>query len=191
MLNLRNISALFVSLTFFVGCAGTHYSSGARYLKQQKYKMAIDSFTQALEKKPKYPKALTLLGIAYYKSEMYEKASSNLKMAKKLNNKDKKARLFLGMTYLKENKTHEAIKEWDSYLEMFPSDKVSSSLKKNKAVIKKGEVSPETVDLMTNTIETIFNLEEEIRENAYYHYVDRDYGRWHGFFHLHGRFRCD
>ncbi len=191
MIKLRKISALLMALTLFVGCAGMHYNSGVRLLKEQKYDRAIDSFKNVLDKRPEDPKALTMLGVAYYKREMYGKALSNLKMAQKLRGNDKKTILYLGMAYLRDQQIQEALTEWNRYLEMFPSDKVSNSLKRNIAILKKGDAFPETIDLMTSNIETVIDLEKMILEKKYYENLDRDYGHSHIFFHrrFHRRFK--
>ena len=191
MINLRKISALLMALTFFVGCAGMHYNSGVRLLKKQKYDRAIDSFKNVLDKRPEDSKSLTMLGVAYYKKEMYGKALSNLTMANNLRGNDKKTMLYLGMAYLRNKQIQEAITEWNTYLEMFPYDKVSDSLKRNIAILKKGDAFPETVELMTSNIETVIDLERMILEKKYYENLDRDYGHRHIFFHgrFHRRFK--
>jgi len=182
MINLRKISALLMASTLFVGCAGMHYNSGVRFLKEQKYDRAIDSFKKVLDKKPEDPKTVTMLGVAYYKREMYGEALSNLRMAKTLRGNDKRSMLYLGMAYLRDKQIQEAITEWNTYLEMFPSDKVSDSLKRNIAILKKGDAFPETVDLMTSNIETVIDLEKMTLEKEYYENLDRDYGHRHIFF---------
>tara|TARA_B100000315_G_scaffold237436_1_gene254227 strand:- start:362 stop:937 length:576 start_codon:yes stop_codon:yes gene_type:complete len=191
MINLRKISALLMTLTLFVGCAGMHYHSGVRFLKEQKYDRAIDSFKKALDKRPEDPKALTMLGVSYYKREMYGKALSNLKMAKTLRVNDKRTMLYMSMAYLRDKQIQEAITEWNTYLDMYPSDKVSDSLKRNIAILKKGDAFPETVDLMTSNIETLIDLEKMILEKEYYKNFDRDYGPRYIFFHgrSHRRFK--
>jgi tetratricopeptide (TPR) repeat protein len=178
----------------FSGCVGMHYMRGESYLKQQKYPEAINSLKTVLEKNPGYPNAHTLLGMAYYKTEMYEQAISELKVAKELRNSDRKARLFLGIAYLKYGKTDDAIDdtivEWDSYLDTFPSDKMSEILQKNITVLKSREILPETVDLMTSSIEAVIAQEDKIRDVAYSRRAGGFGHHRHPFFH-HGHFRCD
>ena len=190
MMNLKNISALLMGLIIFVGCARTHYSTGQKFLGQHKYDKAIHSFNTFLEKRPEYPNTHTLLGKAYYKSEMYDKAISNLKIAKSLRTEDKKARLFLGMVYLRDKKIQEAIDEWNLYIEMFPSDKVSDSLEKYIAELKRGEILPKNIDLTTSAMETEIGLEGMVSERPFYDYLHSDYGQRHGF-HFNGILGCD
>lgn len=155
----------------FSGCLGTQYNTGESYLKQEKYPEAINSLKTVLEQNPEYPNAQTQLGIAYYRTGMYEQAIPELKAAKELQISDKRARLFLGMAYLKYGKTEDAIDdtivEWDSYLDMFPADNLSGILQKNVTVLKSGEILPETVDLMTSSIETAIAQEDKDREVIY------------------------
>ncbi len=194
MEKLMVLSVISIFLIIFNGCVGMHYRTGESYLKQQKYPEAINSLKTALEKNPRYPEAHTLLGIAYYKTEMYEQAISELKVAKELQISDKRARLFLGMAYLKYGKTDDAIDdtiiEWGSYLNIFPYDNVSEILQKNITVLKSGEILPETVDLMTSSIENVIAQEDRIRDVVPYYRVSRSFRYGHGFFH-HGSFGCD
>ncbi|MFQ5712700.1 MAG: tetratricopeptide repeat protein [Candidatus Scalinduaceae bacterium] len=190
---MRKLMELLIVLIFvviFSGCAGMHYRTGESYLKQQKYPEAINSLETALEKNPGYPKAHTLLGIAYYKTEMYEQAISELKVAKELQISDKRARLFLGMAYLKYGKTDDTIIEWGSHLDISPYDNVSGILQKNITVLKSGEILPETVDLMTSSIETVIAQEDRISDVVPYYRVNRSFGYRHGYYH-HGFFGCD
>ena len=155
----------------FSGCVGLDYNTGESYLKQEKYPEAISAFKTVLEQNPKYPNVHTQLGIAYYKVGRYEQAISELEVAKALQISDKRARLFLGMAYLKHGKTDNAIDdtiiEWNSYLDMFPADNLSGILQKNIIVLKSSEILPETVDLMTSSIETVIAQEDKEREAIY------------------------
>ncbi len=191
MKNLRTLSIVLISLIIFIGCAGMHYGTGVSQLKQQNYKDAIDSFNTVLEKNPEYPNAHTQLGISYYKTETYEQAISELQTARKLQDSDKRARLFLGMAYLKHGKMGDSINEWDSYLEMFPSDNVSEILRKSIVVLKSDEVLPGTADLMTDSIENVITQEDKIRDMDYYYRV-RSFGYRHSYLHHHGHYHpCD
>jgi tetratricopeptide (TPR) repeat protein len=155
-----------------------HYSIGVNYLEQQKYQDAIDSFNTVLEKNPEYPKVYTLLGIAHYKKEMYAQAISELETAKRLQRSDKSARLYLGMAYLRYGNIDDAITEWNSYLEKFPYDNVSEQLRNGITVLESDETLPETVDLVTSSIEIIVAQEEKIRDMDYY-YRHRGFGYGH------------
>jgi len=191
MKNLMSLPIVSICLIISIGCAGMHYGTGVSHLKQQDYKDAIDSFNIVLEKNPEYPNAHTQLGIAYYKTEMYDQAISELQTARKLQNSDKRARLFLGMAYLKHGKMDDAISEWNSYLEMFPSSNVSDLLRKGVAALKSGESLPETVDLMTGSIETIIAQEDKIRDWDYSYRVG-NFGYGHRYLHHHGYYYpCD
>ena len=191
MKDLRTLPIVLISLIVFIGCAGMHYGTGMGHLKQQNYKDAIDSFNTVLEKNPEYPRAHTQLGIAYYKTEMYEQAISELQTAKKLRNRDKRARLFLGMAYLRHGKIDDTINEWDSYLEMFPSSNVSELLRKGIVALKSSDILPETVDLMTGSIETVIAIEDMVRNIALRHRLLHNEAFFHrGFFHR-GFFPCD
>lgn len=163
--------------------------AGESYLKQEKYPEAISAFKTVLEQNQEYPDAHTKLGIAYYKTGMYEQAISELKAAKALQISDKRARLFLGMAYLKHGKTDNAIDdtiiEWDSYLDMFPADNLSGILQKNITVLKSNEILPETVDLMTSSIEAVIAQEDKDNEIASDRFRNFEYRRQsfrHGYY---------
>lgn len=182
MKNLKTLSIVSISLIVFSGCTSMHYMEGVSSLKQQEYSEAIDSFNTVLEKNPEYSDARTKLGTAYYKAQMYEQAISELEAAKELQSSDKRAKLFLGMAYLRHGYKENAIIEWSSYLEMYPFEDVSEQLNNSIAVLKSGEILPETVDLITGSIENTIEQEDEIRDMAYhypYHYGFR------------GHFPCD
>lgn len=190
MKNLTTLSIVTVILFIGSGCAGIHYRTGVNYLEQQKYQDAIDSFNTILEKNPEYPKVYTQLGIAHYKTEMYAQSISELETAKRLQRSDKSARLYLGMAYLRYGNIDDAITEWNSYLEKFPYDNVSEKLRNGITVLESDETLPETVDLVTSSIETIVAQEEKIRDMDYYYrwpytYIrHRDFGygrRYPGF----------
>ncbi len=184
MKNLTTLSIVSICMIVFIGCAGMHYGTGVSHLKQQNYKDAIDSFNTVLEKNPEYPNAHTQLGIAYYKTGRYEQAISELETAKKLRGSGKRARLFLGMAYLRHGKMDDAINEWDSYLEMFPFGNVSELLRKGIVILKSSEILPETVDLMTGSIETVIAMEDNVRDTIYYYRVI--YGHVPRLLHHHG-----
>ncbi len=182
MQNLKILSITLITLIIFSGCAGTQYREGVASLKRQDYSEAIDSFKAVLEENPEYSDARTQLGRAYYKAQMYEQAISELEAVTELQSSDKRAKLFLGMAYLKHGKKEKAIIEWSSHLEMYPSEGVSEQLNKSIAVLKSGEILPETVDLIIGSIENTIEHEDEIRDMAYhypYHYGFR------------GHFPCD
>ncbi len=184
MKNLTTLSIVSICMIVFIGCAGMHYRTGVGYLKQQKYPEAIDSFNTVLENNPEYPNAHTQLGIAYYKTGRYEQAISELETAKKLRGSGKRARLFLGMAYLRHGKMDDAINEWDSYLEMFPFGNVSELLMKGIVILKSSEILPETVDLMTGSIETVIAMEDNVRDTIYYYRII--YGHVPRLLHHHG-----
>jgi tetratricopeptide (TPR) repeat protein len=191
MKNLKTLSTILISLIIFSGCAGMHYGTGMSHLRQREYPEAIDSFKTVLEKKPEYPRAHTQLGIAYYKTKMYEQAISELQTARKLRSSDRRARLFLGMAYLEHGKIDDAIIEWSLYVEMFPYDDVTELLRKGSVTLKSGEVLPETVDLITSSIESIIAQEDRIRDWAYYYRVG-NFGYRHHYLHHHGYYYpCD
>jgi len=190
MKNLKTLSIILITLIIFSGCVGTQYREGVVSLKRQNYPEAIDSFKAVLEKNPEYPDARTQLGTAYYKAQMYEQAIFELEAVNELQSSDKRAKLFLGMAYLRHGKKENAIIEWSSYLKMYPSEGVSEQLNKSIAVLKSGEILPETVDLITGSIENTIEQEDEIRDKHYhypYHYPYR-YGYRYGF---RGHFPCD
>lgn len=176
----------------FNGCLGMHYNTGESYLKQEMYPEAISAFKTVLEQNPEYQDAHTQLGIAYYKTGMYEQAIPELKAAKELRISDKRARLFLGMSYLKYGKAKGAIDdtivEWESYLDMFPFDDMSDILQKSITVLKSGEILPETVDLMTSSIETVIAQEDKDRDTIYSDRF-RNFGYRHQSF-RHGYYQC-
>ena len=192
---------IFVFSIIFSGCVGMQYNTGERYLRQEKYPEAINSLKTVLERNPEYPNAHTQLGIAYYKAGRYKEAISELKTAKELRTGDKKARLFLGMAYLKFGETDNAIgdtiNEWDSYLDIFPSDNITEALQKSITVLKSGEILPETVDLMTSNIETAIAQEDENSDEIYsdrfrtFEYGHRFYRHgYYPFSYRHGSFSC-
>jgi hypothetical protein len=87
------------------------------------------------------------------------------------------------MAYLRYGNIDDAITEWNSYLEKFPYDNVSEKLRNGITVLESDETLPETVDLVTSSIETIVAQEEKIRDMDYY-YRHRDFGygrRYPGF----------
>ena len=117
---------------------------------------------------------------------MYEQAIFELEAVNELQSSDKRAKLFLGLAYLKHGKKENAIIEWSSHLEMYPSEGVSEQLNKSIAVLKSDEILPETVDLITGSIENTIEHEDEIRDRSYhypYHYPYH-YG-------FRGHFPCD
>ncbi len=186
---MKNLKTLLIALTIlivFSGCAGTQYMEGVASLKRQEYSEAIDSFKAVLEKNSEYPDARTQLGIAYYKVQMYEQAISELAAAQELQSSDKRAKLFLGMANLRRGNIENAIIEWSSYLEMYPSEDVSKQLNNSIAVLKSGEILPETVDLITVSIENTIEQEDEIRYKSF-HYPYH-YGYHYGF---RSHFPCD
>lgn len=191
MKNLITLSIVSIIMILFSGCAGMHYREGVTSLKLQKYPEAIDSFNTVLEKNPRYPKAHTQLGIAYYKTEMYGKAIFELETAKELQSRDKRAKLFLGMAYLRHGKKESAIIEWNSYLEMFPSSYVSELLRKSIVALKSSEILPETVDLMTGSIETVIAIEDMVRNIALRHRILHNEAFFHRGFSHRGFFPCD
>lgn len=116
--------------------------------------------------------------------------SRNLKPQKELQNNDRKARLFLGMAYLMNGNTDNAITEWSSYLDTFPADNLSGVLLKSISLLTSSEISSETADLMTNSIEALIAQEDKVLDAAPYFRGDRSFRYGHGFFH-HGFLRCD
>lgn len=186
MKNLKTLSITLMTLIAFSGCAGMRYREGVGSLKRQDYSEAIESFEAVLEKNPEYPDARTQLGKAYYKAQMYEKAISELKAANELQRSGKRAKLFLGMAYLRQGNKENAIIEWSSYLEMHPSEGVSKQLKNSITVLKSSEILPETVDLITGSIENIIEQEDEIRDKPYYYPYHYPYH--YGY---RGHFPCD
>ncbi len=190
MKNLTTLLVVIVSLFIGSGCVGINYRKGVNYLEQQKYQDAIDSFNTVLEKNPEYSKVHTQLGIAHYKTEMYAQAIFELETAKRLQRSDKSARLYLGMAYLRYGNIGDAITEWNSYLEKFPYDNVSEILRNSITVLESDETLPETVDLVTSSIETIVAQEEKIRDMDYYPRY-RDFGYGHRHFHHLSLRPCD
>jgi tetratricopeptide (TPR) repeat protein len=182
MKNLKTLSIILITLIIFSGCVGTQYRKGVASLKRQNYPEAIDSFKAVLEENPEYPDARTQLGIVYYKAQMYEQAIFELEAVNELQSSDKRAKLFLGMAYLRQGNKENAIIEWSSYLEMHPSEGVSEQLKNSITVLKSSEILPETVDLITGSIENIIEQEDEIRDKPYYYPYHYGYR---------GHFPCD
>lgn len=179
-------------IVIFSGCVGMRYNTGESYLQQGKYPEAINSLKTVVEESSEFPNAHTLLGIAYYKTGMYEMAISELKAAKELRVSDKRARLFLGLAYLKYGKTEDpigdTITEWNSYLDIFPPDNISEKLQTSITVLKSGEILPETVDLITSSVEAVIAQEDE-NSDVIYSDRFRNVGYRHQSF-RHGYYQC-
>jgi len=122
---LRN--SLIILLLLFTGCAQSFYSQGRKFIEQEKYDSAIDSFYKEIAANPKNAKAWRELGVAFYKKGNYIKGEDALKQANAIN-PDARTNLFLGLIYEKQNDYKKALDAYAASLNLNPGKQTKSMI---------------------------------------------------------------
>ncbi len=96
-----------------------YYKEGNTYFDEQKYDLAIGSYTKALDLNPNNKFALNNLGVAYMEKKDYSKAAEKFKQVLKIDPAYEMAVLNLGLIYDEHIiDRDQALKYYDRYLEL-------------------------------------------------------------------------